>query len=287
MIKVGVDAEVDELLGRPGRADVAGDELLFRELLLERPDRVEDPLRVAVGVVDDEDVALGRDEGPGPVEEVGADADGGADPQPAHTVLGRVGVLDPLEDVLVGDQPLEVVAVVDDEELFDLVIVEDFLRFVERGPDGDGDKLAGHDLLDRQVEAALEADVPVGQDADELVRLVRDGQARDAVFLHDLEGPGDLVLGPEGDGLDDHAALVALDLIHFLGLAFDREVAVDDADAALLGQGDGHPGHGHRVHGRADDGDVEGDVAAQPRRDRGRGGDDVRLGREDEDVVER
>ncbi len=29
-----VDAEVDELLGRPGRADVAGDELLAGELLL-------------------------------------------------------------------------------------------------------------------------------------------------------------------------------------------------------------------------------------------------------------
>ncbi len=282
----GVDAEVDELLGRPGRADVAGDELLGRELLLEGPDGVEDPLGVAVGVVDDDDVALGGDQGPGPVEEVRADADRGADPEAAQAVLGRVGVLDALQDVLVGDEALEVVVLVDDEELLDLVLVEDLLGVLERRPDGDGDELAGHDLLDRQVQAALEADVAVGQDADELVRLVRDGQARDAVLLHDLEGPGDLVLGPERDGLDDHAALVALDLVDLLGLALDRQVAVDDADAALLGQGDGHARHGHGVHGRADDGDVERDVAAEPGRDRGLLGDDVRLGREDEDVVE-
>jgi len=42
----------------------------------------------------------------------------------------------------------------------------------------------------------------------------------------------------------------------------------------------------HGVHGRADEGDVEGDVAAQPRGDRGLPRHDVRLGREDEDIVE-
>jgi hypothetical protein len=205
---------------------------------------------------------------------------------PTQAVLGGRGVLDLLEDVLVGDQALEVVVLVDDEELLDLVVVEDLLRVLERRPDRDGDELLGHDLLDGQVQAALEADVAVGQDADELVGLVRDGQTGDVVLPHDLEGPGDLVLGPEGDGLDDHAALVALDLVDLLGLDLDREVAVDDADAALLGHGDGHARRGHGVHGRADEGDVEGDVAAQPGGDRGLLGDDVRLGRDDEDVVE-
>ena len=175
---------------------------------------------------------------------------------------------------------------VDDEQLLDLMVVEDLLRVLERGPDRDGDELAGHDLFDSQAQALLEADVPVGQDADQLVGFVGDGQARDVVFLHDLEGLGDLVLRAEGDGLDDHAALVAFDLVDLLGLLRDLQVAVDDPDAALLGQGDGHPGHGHGVHGRADEGDVERDVPAQARRDRGVLGDDVGLGREDEDVVE-
>ena len=56
-------------------------------------------------------------------------------------------------------------------------------------------------------------------------------------------------------------------------------VAVDDAQAALLGQGDGHPGRRHGVHGRADDRDVEGDVPAEAGPDVGVGGLDVGLGR--------
>ena len=54
-------------------------------------------------------------------------------------------------------------------------------------------------------------------------------------------------------GLDDHPALVALDLVDFLGLDVDGQVAVDDPDSSLLGESDGHPGFGDRVHGRADE----------------------------------
>ena len=42
-------------------------------------------------------------------------------------------------------------------------------------------------------------------------------------------------------------------------MLFDRQVLVDDPDAAGLGHGDGHARLGHRVHGRGQKWDVEPD----------------------------
>ena len=51
-------------------------------------DDVEHALAVAVGGVDDEEVDAGGDQRLGPLEGVGADADGGGDPEAAALVLG-------------------------------------------------------------------------------------------------------------------------------------------------------------------------------------------------------
>ena len=85
--------------------------------------------------VDDEHVDLGGDERGCALHRVGTDADRGADPQPPLVVLRRVRVLDPLRDVLDGDEPLEPAVGVDDRELLDLVAVEDRLGLLERRPD--------------------------------------------------------------------------------------------------------------------------------------------------------
>src|SRR5262249_25397025 len=70
-------------------------------------------------------------------------------------------------------------------------------------------------------------------------------------------------------------------------LRLDREVAVDDADSALAGERDRETGLGHCVHRGRDDRDREVDRAreAGPGRDVVR--QDVRLGRNEEYVVER
>ena len=60
-----------------------------------------------------------------PLLGVGADADRGADPQPALGVLGRVRELDLLLDVLDRDQAGQVAALVDDRQLLDPVPVQD------------------------------------------------------------------------------------------------------------------------------------------------------------------
>ena len=79
--------------------------------------------------------------------------------------------------------------------------------------------------------------------------VLGDWHAGDLVAPHHIECVGDELVGRDGDRVDDHAALRALHLVDFAGLLLDGEVAVDDADAALLRHGDGQARLGHRVHG--------------------------------------
>ena len=61
------------------------------------------------------------------------------------------GILHRLLDVLDGDQPLQPVVAIDDEQLLDLVLVQDLARRVERRADRHGDqRLARHDVGDRR-----------------------------------------------------------------------------------------------------------------------------------------
>ena len=249
---------------------------------------VEHAAAVGVRGVEHQEVDLGPDQRRGALEVVARGADRRADAQAAELVLAGVRVLDRLLDVLDRDQPLEVAVPVDHEHLLDAVLVELGLGLLERRPLGDGDQvLLGHQLADRLVEVLLEAQVAVGEDADQVTLRVGHRHARDLVAGHHLERLADALVGAHGDGIDDHPRLAALHPVHLLGLHVDRHVLVDDADPPLLGEGDGQARLGHRVHGRGEDRDVHLDPAADlgpqldlVRVDLGEAGDD-------RDVVER
>ena len=237
--------------------------------------------------VDDEHVDLGGDQRARALERVRADADGRADPQPPLLVLRRERVLDPLADVLDGDQPAQPAVRVDDRQLLDPVAVQDRVRLVERRPDRRGDEVAArHQLGDRLPRVGAEAQVAVREDADEHARVVDDRDPRDLVAGHQLERVRDERVRPQRHRLDDHPRLRALDLVDLGDLILDREVAVDDPDPACARQRNREPRLGDRVHRRGDDRDLERDRAGEA----GGRADVVRqhgrLGREQEDVVE-
>ena len=143
------------------------------------------------------------------------------------------------------------------------MLVEDVLGLLEGGADGDGDEVGlRHHFGDGNVGARFEAEVAVGEDADEPA-VAGDGDAGDFVAAHDLEGVGDELLGGHGDGVDDHAGFGALDLVDFARLLIDGEVAMDDAEAALLGHGDGHAGFGDGIHGGGEQRGGEGDALCE------------------------
>ena len=167
------------------------------------------------------------------------------------------------------------------------MVVQDFTGLLQRRADRDRDQvLLRHPFGDREIEARLEAEVAVREDADEPAVRVRHGDAGDLVFLHHLQRLGDRLPRAHRHRVDDHAGLGALHLVDLFGLLLDGHVLVDDAEPALLGHGDGQARLGHGVHGGGDDGDVQADVAREARGDVDEVRMDVGAGRAEEDVVE-
>ena len=99
-------------------------------------------------------------------------------------------------------------------------------------------------------------------------------------------GVGDLLIRRDGDRIADHAALEFFDFLDFRRLSPNRKIAVDDAEPALLGHGDGDLGFGHRVHRRAHQRDTERDAIGQAGRNIDIFRQHRRLGGNQQNIVE-
>ena len=266
----GVDARVDERLRALGRGDVAADDVDARKrrIGLDAADHVEGQLGAAVRGVDDQDVHAGFGQGGGALPGVAPVADGSADDEAAARVLRGVGVLLGLDEVLDGDEAGQVVVVVDDGQLFDAVLSQQVLGVLTGDANlADDEAVArGHAVAHAQggpFALGDEAQVAVGDDAQERAVLVHDGQAGDAVVAAEAVEFVDGRVGADGDRVFDHAGFAALDLADLRGLFLDGEVAVQDADAALAGHGDGHARFGDGVHGGGQERHAQGNVLCQ------------------------
>lgn len=177
-------------------------------------------------------------------------------------------------DVFYGDKAFEVEVLIDDEKFLNAMFLENFFGLIQGGADGNGDEIVfGHDLADELAVIFFESQVAVGENAGE-PRAPRDGQARDAVFRHNLQGLADGDVGRNGDRVDDHAGFGAFHAIDLFGLALEREIAMNDADTALSCDADGEARFGNGIHGGGREGNVDGQFAREMR-----GG--VDLGRKD------
>ena len=240
---------------------------------------------VSMSAVDGEDIYLGLGQFLGALQEISGGSNRGTYAQAALRILRSIRILQLFLDVFDCDQALEVVLVIDHEKFFHAVLVKNFFRFFERGSDRDRDEIfLGHHLVDGNVEAGFKAQVAVGENSDKLA-VVRNRHSGNLVFAHDLKRIANLVGGMHGDRVDDHAAFRALHLVHFVGLLIDGEVAMDDANPALLGERDRHVRLGDCVHGGAHDGNVQTNLARKLRLRAGSRRDNVRAGGQEKDVV--
>ena len=242
---------------------------------------------MAVGGIDDDHVGPGLDQGGHALLRPLAHADRGADAKPPVLVLARVRVLGGLEDVLHRHEAAQLPVAVDHQHALEAVAMHERLGFLEARAFLDGHQLVArrHDVLHRLVEVVLEAQVPVGDDADHAL-AVEDRKPGDAVLAGDL---GDLAHGHvrrDGDGLLDDAALEALDLGHLRALGGGRHVLVHDADAPLLRQRDRQARLGHGIHGGRQQRDVQLDAAGEAGGEADFAGKDVRVGGNEQYVVE-
>ena len=149
--------------------DVAGHHLGVVAELLHARHGIEHALRMAVRGVDHDDVDLGIDQQLGAAQPVLADAGRRGGAQAALLVLAGAGELVGLLDVLDGDQADAAIVVVDHQQLLDAALVQEPLGLVRAHAFAHRDQLLlGHQRAHRRGVVGGEADVAVGQDADEL-----------------------------------------------------------------------------------------------------------------------
>ena len=196
-----------------------------------------------------------------------ADRRGGGDAQPPFGILAGVRMQRRLLYVLHRDEADAAIILVDDQQLLDAMLMQQPARLVLVDALAHGDELLGHQLGDRLRLVVGEAHVAIGENADQPAGLLAMAaldhrNAGNAVARHQRQRVGERLVGIDGDRVDHHAALIALHLAHFRGLIGGREILVDDAETAGLRHGDGEPRLGHRVHGRGDDRQIEGDARA-------------------------
>ena len=240
-----------------------------------------------MGGVDDDGVGAGVDQCLHAVEGVGGDAHSGGHAQAALLVLAGHGLVLGLGDVLIGDEPHQVVVLVHHGQLLNLVLLQNLgsvhqVRLLVRGDE----VLLRHHLLYGAVQAALKAQVAVGDDAHEALLVVDHGYASDVVFGHDVKSLCHGAAAGNGDGVVDHAVLSTLDDGHLACLLVDGHVLVDDADASLAGDGNGHLALGDGVHGSRHKGHVQLDVAREAGFQLYRLGQYFRVSGNQQDVVE-
>ena len=288
-----VGARVDQRLRALARGDVAGDDRDLVGRALDAAHLLEHVLGMAVRGVDDEAIDARRHQQFGALEALVADGRRGGDAQAPVGVLGGVGMGGRLLDVLDGDEADAFAVLVDDDQLFDAMLVQQAARLVAcETPSPDRDDLRVISSADRLARIVGETHVAVGEDADQPARLavgaaLDHGNAGDRGALHQRQRVGERRVGENGDRVDHHAALEALDLAHLFGLLLGREIAVDDADAARLRHGDGEPRLGDGVHRRGKNRQIEADRARQPRRKVDAARHDRRMAGPQQHVVER
>ena len=144
------------------------------------------------------------------------------------------------------------VLAVHDRELLDLMTAQDLACLLKRGADGYGDEVfLGHHVANRHVEIVHEAEIAVGDDADELARLVADRHTGDLILAHQLVGFVDVVVRVEEEGVCDDAVLAPFYAFDLIALRLCGHILMDRPGASLTCHSDGESGFGDGIHRRA------------------------------------
>ena len=201
-------------------------------------------------------------------------------------VLCRVRIAFCLFDVLDRDKTAELAFAVNDRELFNLVVTEDVACFFERRADGNGDEVfLGHHFVDLYVEVVHEAEVTVGDDADELVVVVNDRHTGDLVLAHELVSFVNVVVRVEEERIGNNAVFASLYSFNLVALHFDGHVLVDNACAAFTCHRNRESRFGNGVHCRTHERNVKCDFLGELCLEGNRVRENIALRRDEKHIV--
>ena len=263
------DADLDEVSASLGQEEEAlavdniasADLHLIAVVLADPGDGAGLPLAEALRGVDAEDIHTGVHQSRYALGVV-AGVDAGAYDVALVLVQQFVDVLLVGVIVLTEDHILQVTFGVHQGQRVDLVVPDDVVAIMQAGGVGSGDQLVqrGHEFGDLEVHRhAGQAVVAGGNDAQQLAvgrAVIGDGHGGVAgaglEVQHIAEGSLRRQVGVRGD----KALLVGLDAADHIGLLLNGLRAVDEGNAALLGQRNGQLLAGNGLHDGRDHRDV-------------------------------
>ena len=257
-----VDATLAQGPGSSAGRNIAHNQLRSGELRADAFDALEHTTRMAVRGVDTQHIDADLEQCLGPLQKITTDADGRTDPQPTLVVFASHRVFDLLHDVFDGDHARQPAVAIDNQDLLDAVFVEEFFGLFERGAFGHRDQVfAGHQLADGAGPVGLEAQVTVGDNAHQVAVGGGNGDARNAVFGHHVEGVTYRSIVVHRDGVGNHPVFGTFDLACHLDLIRNRQIFVDDADTTFTRHSNGQTVLGDRIHRGRDEGYIHADTA--------------------------
>src|SRR5450759_1432188 len=261
-----VSAVIQQSQCRATGGDVAADHLDVRKISLDPLDAIQHTLRMTVRRIHHDHVHACLGQQRDTLIRAHAHAYRCADTKVTEAVFASQRMLAGFQDVLYRHQTTQLECVVHHHYALDTMFVHQVARLYQTGVllDGDQSLKRGHDILYRLIQIALETQIAVGDNPDQLLAL-HHRQTGNLVLARQTQHVAHRHIRRDSDGILDHAALKTFDLGDLGRLCIGRHILVDDADAAFLRQGDRQARLGDGIHRRGQQRDVQIDVAGKLR----------------------
>ena len=241
-----------------------------------------------MGSIDDDGISTSIDKCLHTLQRIGSNANTCSHTQTAFLVLASHRLILGLCNVLIGNQTYQSVVLIDNGQFLNLVLLQNLGSRRQVGLlMGGNEVLFRHHLIDGAVETALETQVAVGDDTNETLLTVNHRDTADMILSHDIESLGNRRTERNGNWVIDHTILGTLNDGHLTGLILNRHILVNHTDTAFTGDGNSHLALRHRIHSGRHERHVQLDVTRKAGFQLYCLGQYFRVGRNQEDVVER
>ena len=177
--------------------------------------------------------------------------------KPAILIFTRFRIIFIFLYILHGDQPGQITILINHQQFFNAMLLENIFRFFKRCPHRNRHQVFRcHSFRDLEQVVGFKPDIPVGNNAHKTIILYH-RQSADLEFGHDFLCILNRRRYIHRYRIQDHAAFRPFDPIHHVGLVLNSQILMNDPHPSGSCQGNGHIAFSHRVHGRTQDGNIE------------------------------
>ena len=181
---------------------------------------------------------------------VGSNAHTGSHPQTSFGVFGSQRFVFSFGNVFIGYQTYEFVVFVDNGKFFNFVLLEYLCRFLQVCTFGGGNQpLAGHNLFDLFVHPTFKTQVAVGDNTDQGVIIIHNGNASNFKLFHQIESILYGFVWLNRHGSINHPVFCSFYHFHLARLLRNGHILVNYTDTAFPGNGNSHGSLRHCIHG--------------------------------------